>query len=104
MLRLLDYSFNNFEFEGYYVPEMCTIYYSCTFVLSHDCADVPLKQDNCSFLSLWQDYTESLTEGDALEPGRNMVAAGYALYGSATLIALSTGQGVNFFMLDPVCS
>ncbi|XP_078253106.1 fructose-1,6-bisphosphatase isozyme 2-like [Rhinoraja longicauda] len=48
-----------------------------------------------------KDCTDSLTEGDALEPGRNMVAAGYALYGSATLIALSTGQGVNFFMLDP---
>ncbi|KAK2532873.1 hypothetical protein Q9233_005013 [Columba guinea] len=26
---------------------------------------------------------------------------GYALYGSATLVALSTGQGVDCFMLDP---
>jgi len=38
---------------------------------------------------------------DALQPGRRMVAAGYALYGSATMIVLSTGQGVNGFMLDP---
>uniref|UniRef100_UPI00398F7EE8 fructose-1,6-bisphosphatase isozyme 2-like isoform X2 n=1 Tax=Pristiophorus japonicus TaxID=55135 RepID=UPI00398F7EE8 len=44
---------------------------------------------------------EQPTEKDILQPGRTMVAAGYALYGSATLIALSTGQGVNFFMLDP---
>ncbi|XP_072137730.1 fructose-1,6-bisphosphatase isozyme 2-like [Mobula birostris] len=48
-----------------------------------------------------KDFLEKPTERDALEPGRNMVAAGYALYGSATLVALSTGQGVNFFMLDP---
>lgn len=30
------------------------------------------------------------------------MCAGYALYGSATLVALSTGAGLNFFMLDPV--
>ncbi|XP_043915733.1 fructose-1,6-bisphosphatase isozyme 2-like [Protopterus annectens] len=41
------------------------------------------------------------SEKDALQPGRTIVAAGYALYGSATLLALSTGQGVNCFMLDP---
>lgn len=42
------------------------------------------------------------TEKDALQPGNQMVCAGYALYGSATTVALSTGAGVNFFMLDPV--
>lgn len=41
-------------------------------------------------------------EKDALQSGRNIVAAGYALYGSATMMVLSTGQGVNCFMLDPV--
>ncbi|KAJ7404093.1 fructose-1,6-bisphosphatase [Willisornis vidua] len=44
---------------------------------------------------------EEPSEKDALQPGRNTVAAGYALYGSATLVALSTGQGVDCFMLDP---
>lgn len=38
---------------------------------------------------------------DALQPGRNLVAAGYALYGSATMMVLSTGQGVNGFTYDP---
>lgn len=37
----------------------------------------------------------------ALQPGRNLVAAGYALYGSATMIVLSIGRGVNGFMYDP---
>ena len=42
------------------------------------------------------------TVKDALQPGKEIVAAGYALYGSATIMVLSTGNGVNAFMLDPV--
>lgn len=38
---------------------------------------------------------------DALQPGRSFVAAGYALYGSATMVVLTTGNGVNGFTLDP---
>ncbi|XP_076298896.1 fructose-1,6-bisphosphatase isoform X3 [Lasioglossum baleicum] len=38
---------------------------------------------------------------NALQPGKNMVAAGYALYGSATIIVLSIGHGVNGFTYDP---
>ncbi|KAM5193037.1 fructose-1,6-bisphosphatase 1-like [Mantella aurantiaca] len=41
------------------------------------------------------------SEKDALQPGRNIVAAGYALYGSATMLVLATECGVNCFMLDP---
>lgn len=39
---------------------------------------------------------------DALQPGRKLVAAGYTLYGSATMfvLALQTG-GVNGFIYDP---
>uniref|UniRef100_A0A098M068 Fructose-1,6-bisphosphatase 1 n=1 Tax=Hypsiglena sp. JMG-2014 TaxID=1550645 RepID=A0A098M068_9SAUR len=41
-------------------------------------------------------------EKDALQPGRNLVAAGYALYGSATMLVLALESGgVNCFMLDP---
>lgn len=39
---------------------------------------------------------------DALQSGRRLVAAGYALYGSATMVVLTVGTGVNSFMLDPV--
>ncbi|KAK3538868.1 hypothetical protein QTP86_018772 [Hemibagrus guttatus] len=48
-----------------------------------------------------KDNDSEPTEKDALLPGRKIVAAGYALYGSATMLVLSTGQGVNCFMLDP---
>jgi fructose-1,6-bisphosphatase I len=41
-----------------------------------------------------------LVEG-ALQPGTKIVAAGYAVYGSATTLVLSTGHGVHGFTLDP---
>jgi fructose-1,6-bisphosphatase I len=41
-----------------------------------------------------------LLEG-ALQPGHRIVAAGYAVYGSATTLLLSTGYGVHGFTLDP---
>lgn len=40
-------------------------------------------------------------EPSELQIGRDMVAAGYALYGSATMIVLSIGSGVNGFTYDP---
>ncbi|XP_026302606.1 fructose-1,6-bisphosphatase 1 isoform X2 [Piliocolobus tephrosceles] len=45
--------------------------------------------------------TDEPSEKDALQPGRNLVAAGYALYGSATMLVLAMDSGVNCFMLDP---
>eukprot|EP00045_Choanoeca_perplexa_P016617 m.225554 g.225554 ORF g.225554 m.225554 type:complete len:358 (-) comp17310_c0_seq3:4696-5769(-) len=38
---------------------------------------------------------------DCLHPGREMVAAGYVLYSSSVVMALSTGSGVHMFNLDP---
>lgn len=38
---------------------------------------------------------------DCLQPGRQMVAAGYILYGASTMLVYSTGQGVHGFTLDP---
>lgn len=60
--------------------------------------------DNISLYCFPQTTDDEPCERDALQPGRNLVAAGYALYGSATMMVISTGQGVNGFMLDPVSS
>jgi fructose-1,6-bisphosphatase I len=38
---------------------------------------------------------------DCLQPGRDLVAAGYVLYGSSTMLVYSTGSGVHGFTLDP---
>jgi len=41
------------------------------------------------------------TEIDVLQPGSKLIAAGYTMYGSATLLVLTTGSGVNMFTYDP---
>lgn len=41
------------------------------------------------------------TEEDVLQPGRNLVAAGYVVYGSSTILVYTTGNGVHGFTLDP---
>lgn len=38
---------------------------------------------------------------DFLQPGTELVAAGYIIYGSSTMLVYSTGTGVNGFTLDP---
>jgi fructose-1,6-bisphosphatase I len=40
------------------------------------------------------------TEMDFLQPGRQQVAAGYAVYGPQTVLVLTTGNGVKSFTLD----
>ena len=41
-----------------------------------------------------------VSAGDFLQPGNRMVAAGFMLYGASTRLVLTTGNGVNVFMLD----
>jgi fructose-1,6-bisphosphatase I len=38
---------------------------------------------------------------DCLRPGRDLVAAGYIIYGSSTMLVYTTGDGVHGFTLDP---
>jgi fructose-1,6-bisphosphatase I/sedoheptulose-1,7-bisphosphatase len=40
-------------------------------------------------------------ECDFLQPGSRQICAGYAIYGPATMLVLSTGNGVSGFTLDP---
>ncbi len=44
---------------------------------------------------------QKVSEQDFLQPGTEQVAAGYALYGPATMLVLTVGNGVNAFTLDP---
>lgn len=41
------------------------------------------------------------TVDDCLQLGRNLVAAGYIVYGSSTMLVYTTGNGVHGFTLDP---
>ncbi|MBY6187594.1 class 1 fructose-bisphosphatase [Marinobacter hydrocarbonoclasticus] len=42
-----------------------------------------------------------VTEAAFMQPGKNQVAACYMLYGPATVMALTTGDGTLMFTLDP---
>ncbi|KAK3162573.1 hypothetical protein QOZ80_1BG0091090 [Eleusine coracana subsp. coracana] len=44
---------------------------------------------------------DNVTLEDVLQPGKDMLAAGYCMYGSSCTLVLSTGNGVNGFTLDP---
>ena len=39
---------------------------------------------------------------DVLKPGRQMVSAGYCMYGSSSNMVISMGHGVNGYTLDNV--
>jgi len=48
------------------------------------------------------DSTTPASVSDVLQPGNKMVAAGYVLYSSSTVLVVSTGEGVHSFTLDHV--
>lgn len=77
------------------------------YVLIHDPLDGSLNIDvNVSIGTIFsifrcRDMENRGTLADCLQPGRELVAAGYVLYGSSTMLVYSTGQGVHGFTLDP---
>ncbi len=46
------------------------------------------------------DVSKACSLDDILRPGREIVAAGYVIYGSSTMMVFSSGKGVNGFTLD----
>ena len=53
------------------------------------------------FSILRHDRRADSAEASLLQPGTEQVAAGYILYGSSTVFTLTTGKGVDMFVLDP---
>ncbi|MDP1726201.1 MAG: class 1 fructose-bisphosphatase [Bacteroidota bacterium] len=57
-----------------------------------------------TIFSIYKRITEQGTEAtqaDILQSGNHLVAAGYVVYGTSTMLVFSTGKGVNGFTLDP---
>jgi len=52
------------------------------------------------FSVLRHDKREAPTVADYLQPGRQQVAAGYAVYGPATMFVVTVGKGTHGFTLD----
>jgi fructose-1,6-bisphosphatase I len=91
------------EMEGpYQVPERYRR--SGKYLLLFDPLDgssnVDLNFTVGSIFSILVSPNHSPALEDFLQPGAQQIAAGYALYGSSTMLVLTTGQGVNGFTLD----
>lgn len=77
------------------------------YVLLYDPLDGSSNIDyNVSTGTIFSIYRRKSIEGrgtvdDCLQPGRDLVAAGYIVYGSSTMLVYTTGKGVHGFTLDP---
>ena len=87
-----------------HIPEK---YPTGKYVLSFDPLDGSSNIDyNVSVGTIFAIHRRKSAEGrgtmeDYLQKGRDIVAAGYILYGSSTMFVYSAGNGVNGFTLDP---
>ena len=77
------------------------------YVLLYDPLDGSSNIDyNASIGTIFAIYRRISTDGpgtleDCLQPGRNLVAAGYMIYGSSTMLVYTSGHGAHGFTLDP---
>jgi fructose-1,6-bisphosphatase I len=77
------------------------------YVLVYDPLDGSSNVDfNVPIGTIFGIYKRITEEGpgmleDFLQPGRELVAAGYVAYGSSTMFVYTTGHGVHGFTLDP---
>jgi fructose-1,6-bisphosphatase I len=78
------------------------------YVLLYDPLDGSSNIDyNASIGTIFAIYRRLSSDGpgtlkDCLQPGRNLVAAGYMIYGSSTMLVYTSGSGVHGFTLDPM--
>ncbi|GAB4579229.1 MAG: class 1 fructose-bisphosphatase [Anaerolineales bacterium] len=77
------------------------------YVLLYDPLDGSSNIDyNVSIGTIFAVYRRKSEQGpgtleDCLQPGKDIVAAGYLLYGASTMLVYSAGHGVHGFTLDP---
>ena len=77
------------------------------YVVAFDPLDGSSNIDvNVSVGSIFAIYRRTSLSGpgtleDFMQRGTELVAAGYVIYGSSTMLVYSTGKGVNGFTLDP---
>ena len=78
------------------------------YVLLFDPLDGSSNIDyNASIGTIFAIYRRLSSEGpgtleDCLQPGSALVAAGYMIYGSSTMLVYTSGSGVHGFTLDPM--
>jgi fructose-1,6-bisphosphatase I len=77
------------------------------YVVLFDPLDGSSNLDTCGgvgtiFSILRHDPLADSVEESVLQKGTRQLAAGYVLYGSSTVLVITTGSGVSMFVLDPL--
>jgi fructose-1,6-bisphosphatase I len=78
------------------------------YVLLYDPLDGSSNIDyNATIGSIFAIYRRITSDGpgtleDCLQPGKNLIVAGYMIYGSSTMLVYTSGSGVHGFTLDPM--
>ena len=78
-----------------------------SYIVLFDPLDGSSNLDNCGgvgtiFSILRHDSLADTVDESVLQKGTRQLAAGYVLYGSSTVLVLTTGAGVSMFVLDPL--
>ncbi len=77
------------------------------YIVAFDPVDGSSNIDvNVSIGTIFSVYKRKSTDGpvtldDCLQAGSNQLAAGYIIYGSSTILVMTTGTGVHSFTLEP---
>ncbi|MEM8639874.1 MAG: class 1 fructose-bisphosphatase [Cyanobacteria bacterium P01_G01_bin.54] len=90
--------------KPYYIPENCPIgRYTLLYDPIDGSSNVDINLNVGSIFSIRQQEGEDLDgqANDLLQDGHKQLAAGYILYGPATVLVYSVGNGVHSFILDP---
>lgn len=90
--------------EPYYIPENCPLgRYTLLYDPIDGSSNVDINLNVGSIFSLRQQEGNDLDKQakDLLQPGDHQIGAGYVLYGPATVLVYTLGQGVHSFILDP---
>lgn len=77
--------------------------YVCMFDPLDGSSNIDVNVSIGTIFSVYRRVTETGTpvvEKDFLQPGNRIVAAGYIIYGSSTILVYATKRGVNGFTLD----
>ncbi|MBJ7898608.1 MAG: class 1 fructose-bisphosphatase [Cyanobacteria bacterium RI_101] len=91
--------------KPYYIPENCPIgRYTLLYDPIDGSSNVDINLNVGSIFAIRQQSGDDL-DGEAQDllqqTGRTQIAAGYILYGPATILVYSLGAGVHSFFLDP---
>ncbi|MCB0738512.1 MAG: class 1 fructose-bisphosphatase [Bacteroidetes bacterium] len=95
------------EDEDVIITEDAYVHTNPKYVVAMDPLDGSSNIDvNASIGTIFSIYRRRSKQGEAskadvLQKGSEQVASGYVIYGSSTMLVLTTGNGVNGFTLDP---